>query len=403
MASDKLFERKLFFKQLQLSSLLELTTAINANLPEDSLYLIYRNTLLASLSIKKMALFVNDANWICKAIQGVDVNVKEAVLPTHLLELDKASEIELQSELSVFKYAVPVKHKNKLLAVCLLDETALQPDFDLNYLQTISNITLVAIENKKLARKNIEQEALRKEIEIAKNVQMNLIPDELPNTHFFSMYASYYPNSMVGGDYYDFIQINEHQFFITIADVSGKGIPAALLMSNFQATLRTLVTYTKDLIEITHQLNKQVHENAKGEKFITCFLALVDTQTNTITSVNAGHNPPYFAIDQQCFWLEKGTCILGMFPQLPFIEVEEIKFDQNFHLFLYTDGVSEVMNNAGDEFGQEGIQAFLEHNTNFNLVEVHEQLYSELHTYKESKSFPDDITYMSCIFNSAKK
>jgi sigma-B regulation protein RsbU (phosphoserine phosphatase) len=103
------------------------------------------------------------------------------------------------------------------------------------FIQALSNIIIVAIENKKLARKQLEQEAFRKELEIASDVQQFLFPDKLPNTERLKMEASYLPHDLVGGDYYDFIPINKNQFLLCVADVSGKGIPAALMMSNFQA------------------------------------------------------------------------------------------------------------------------------------------------------------------------
>ena len=118
-----------------------------------------------------------------------------------------------------------------------LEKDDYQNEDGIKFIQALSNIIIVAIENKKLVRKQLPQESFRKEFEIASDVQQFLFPDKLPNTDLLKIEASYFPHDMVGGDYYDYIPINKNQFLICVADVSGKGIPAALMMSNFQASL----------------------------------------------------------------------------------------------------------------------------------------------------------------------
>src|SRR5690606_33837514 len=147
-----------------------------------------------------------------------------------------------------------------------------------SFVQTFTSIIVVAIENKKLARKELEQEVFRKELEIAREVQSMLFPKELPDTDKVRAFASYLPHHTIGGDYYDYIQQDENNFLVCIADVSGKGIPASLLMSNFQASLRTLVRQTNDLKQIVNELNFVIKANAKGERFITFFVAAFDLQ-----------------------------------------------------------------------------------------------------------------------------
>ncbi|MDF2456891.1 MAG: hypothetical protein K0R51_2884 [Cytophagaceae bacterium] len=218
----------------------------------------------------------------------------------------------------------------------------------------------------------------------------------MPQTDHLKIFASYYPNKIVGGDYYDYIPLDEDRFYVCIADVSGKGIPAALLMSNFQACLRTLVLYTSDLKDIIKRLNEQVFNHTKGEKFITVFLAYIDLKERVIRCVNAGHNPPLLLETDGHQWLDKGTCILGMFEKLPFIEEMKVDILSDVRLFAYTDGVSEVMNNKGDEFGQEGLFDFISEVKELS-DEAHLQLYDRMTAFKEDQEFPDDITYMSIV------
>jgi sigma-B regulation protein RsbU (phosphoserine phosphatase) len=400
MVEDKKGNRDEHLRQMQLDSLLEVTKAINANLPEASLYKIYHFTLLAGLEIKKLALFVKETSWTCKVHFGVEASIGKAALPDSLKDIDAIQKVKLSDAFADLSLAIPVKHKDKILAVLLLDGKTSEEEQDTSFIQTLTNITLVAIENKRLARLNLEQEALKKEIEIAKRVQQNLIPDHLPQTDHLKIFASYYPNKIVGGDYYDYIPLDEHRFYVCIADVSGKGIPAALLMSNFQACLRTLVLYTSDLKDIIRRLNEQVFNHTKGEKFITVFLAYIDIKERVIRCVNAGHNPPLLLEVDGHQWLDKGTCILGMFENLPFIEEMKVDILSKVRLFAYTDGVSEVMNNNGDEFGQEGLFDFIAESKDLS-DEVHLQLYDRMTAFKEDQEFPDDITYMSCIIDPA--
>jgi sigma-B regulation protein RsbU (phosphoserine phosphatase) len=185
-----------------------------------------------------------------------------------------------------------VAHKDKTLALVFvggLDKRDAYAHNDgVKFIQALSNIIIVAIENKKLVRRQLEQEAFRKELEIASDVQQFLFPEKLPNTELLKVEASYLPHDLIGGDYYDYIPINKNQFLICVADVSGKGIPAALMMSNFQASLRTLLRQTPNLTDIIEALNFQVLENTKGEKFITFFAAIYDIRLKTMVYVNSG-------------------------------------------------------------------------------------------------------------------
>ncbi len=287
--------RKQFeIKELELNALLEITQAINSNLPEESLYKIYNFTLRSNLNIKKLALFVLDDDWSCKAhFNTVHGYHKVPLLPEFKTIQDITQLKQFKScEFTEFDIIIPVAHKRTTLALVFVGgldrfDTSYENEDGIKFIQALSNIIIVAIENKKLARKQLEQEALRKELEIASDVQQFLFPEKLPNTEVLKIEASYLPHDRIGGDYYDYIPINKNQFLICVADVSGKGIPAALMMSNFQASLRTLVRQTPNLTDIIEALNYQVLENTKGEKFITFFAAIYDIRLKTMVYVNS--------------------------------------------------------------------------------------------------------------------
>jgi len=394
-------EDQLHLKQLELNSLLEVTQAINANLSEESLYKIFHFTLISNLQIKKLALYVHDDNgWDCKVNYGTQDDFKAVPLIEDIINIQKIGEIpETCLPFNEFDYVLPISHKTQPLAFVLAGGVKDKlPDF--SFIQTLTNIIIVAIENKKLARKELRQEALRKELQIARDVQAMLFPKHLPATDTIRIKASYFPHFTIGGDYYDYIPVNDKEHLICIADVSGKGIPAAILMSNFQASLRALTRHTLDLKQIVYELNLLTKANSKGERFITFFISIYNTETRTLKYINAGHNPPLIVNGKEdAVFLDKGTTVIGVFDSLPFIEEDNITINSKSILFLYTDGLTETSNNNDEEFGADGLKEFLVNHLNSNLDDIHTNLINSLNGFRGNKPFPDDITFVSCLIN----
>lgn len=396
-------KNKLKLRELELNSLLEITQAINNNLSEESLYKIFQFTLRGNLQLKKLALYVLDERWACKASFGTTMNCNLTPLTEKLQTLEKAREVtSADAPFDEFDFMIPVSHKTELLALVFvsgLTEGPAEGSNAINFLQAISNIMIVAIENKKLARKQLSQEALRKELEIASDVQQFLFPDDLPYGIRLKVEASYLPHDRVGGDYYDYIPINKNQFLVCIADVSGKGIPAALIMSNFQASLHTLIRQTPNLTEIVEALNFQVMESAKGEKFITFFAAIYDHTLKTMVYVNSGHNAPFLLRNGSIECLDEGSTVLGALDPLPFINEGFITDLDDFTLFAYTDGLTETRNENGDEYGQDRLLDYFRLNGQKDLQEMHQDIIISLDDFKGRNNYNDDITLLSCKVN----
>jgi len=402
--TEQTLKARFEIKELELNALLEITQAINNNLSEESLYKIYNFTLRSNLNIQKLALFVLDDDWNCKVSFGTKRHFSKAsLLPafktiqdiTHLKEFEAC-------DFTVFDLIIPVAHKGNTLALVFvggLEKNDYHDDDGVKFIQALSNIIIVAIENKKLVRKQLQQESFRKELEIASDVQQFLFPDKLPNTEVLKVEASYLPHDIVGGDYYDYIPINNNQFLICVADVSGKGIPAALMMSNFQASLRTLLRQTPNLTDIVEALNFQVLENTKGEKFITFFAAIYDIRLKTMVFVNAGHNPPIL-IDKKngLRLLEDGSTVLGAMHPLPFLNEGFITNLDDFLLFCYTDGLTETVNEAQQEFGFDRLMEYFADEVTYtkDLKDIHQDIIVALDNFKGRNSYHDDITILSC-------
>ena len=394
---------KFEIKELELNSLLEITQAINNNLAEASLYKIYNFILRANHNIKKLALYVLDDHWECKAFHSTKHDYGQIALDEKFLSVKEIEYLENEDTslpFSEFDILIPIVHKDKTLAFVFTDgmkDINGQPNEDFTFLQALSNIILVAIENKKLARKELKQEALRREMEIASNVQKYLFPENLPYGPGLKVVASYLPHHTVGGDYYDYIPINRNQFLICIADVSGKGIPAAILMSNFQASLRTLVRQTPNITAIVEELNYLILENAKGENFITFFGAIYDHSLKTMVYVNAGHNPPILMDKKKgTILLDQGTTILGSFKTLPFLNEGFLTDLDDFLFFLYTDGLTETLNEHGEEFGVDRLKELLVKEKDGELKDLHQHVMSDLDEFRGKNAYSDDITLLSC-------
>lgn len=390
-------------KELELNALLEITQSINNNVPEESLYKIFNFTLRSNLNIKKLALFVFDEAWNCKVNFGTQKNFNKLKLDDRfalIKNVHRMDEFE-ECEFHEFDLVIPVSHKSETLALVFVgglnNNNNNERGDSIKFIQALSNIIVVAVENKKLVRKQLTQEAFRKELEIASDVQQFLFPERLPFTERLKMEASYLPHDLVGGDYYDYIPINKNQFLICVADVSGKGIPAALMMSNFQASLRTLLRQTPNLKEIVEALNYQVMENTKGEKFITFFGAIYDISLKTMVYVNAGHNAPILMDKKHGIrLLEEGSTVLGAMNPLPFMNEGFVTDLDDFTLFAYTDGLTETINENNEEFGMESLIDYFEKNADKDIRTIHQDIIVALDGFKGKNAYRDDITMLTC-------
>ncbi|MCP4522349.1 MAG: SpoIIE family protein phosphatase [Cytophagales bacterium] len=398
-------------KELEIRALLEITEAINNNLSEQDLYRIFYFTCITMFKAKKMAFVVLDekSRATCVANKNTDFGTDQLKAIEGYLTQEKNtffSEKNQIPHLNEFDFILSVQHKKKSLAYILMtDVDGINCEEDLNkmsFLRTMANIIMVAIENKRLVRRDLKQEAYRKEMEIAKNVQTLLVPKVLPNNNKISLYSSYFPHSMVSGDYYDFVEISEDEVMLCIADVSGKGMAAALVMSNFQACFRTLARQKANLglslQDAVHELNHQVFSSAQGEKFITFFVANIDLKAAEMEYINAGHNAPILLTEDTLQHLKTGTLMLGAFPKLPFLKSEVIPLEKNSLLFTYTDGIVETNNNIDEPFGEERLDTFLRENFDSKLAKLHENMIIYLDEFKQNQPYFDDLTLLSFRF-----
>lgn len=402
-------EKRLFLKERELSALLEITQAINHDPTEDALYKIFQFTLLGQLNIRRLVLYVREEQeWYCTVSFGAGLaDFRRIPLPAaireHCTNLPcPVPALPLGPEWKSLETIIPVVNNGEVMAYVLIGNVHEEyiSEEATKFLETLSNILVSAIQNRRLGRQRVEAAAIRKEIEIAQEVQAMLFPRKLPNDAAIAVAASYVPHTAIGGDYYDVVTIDAERFLFCVADVSGKGVPASLLMSNFQAGLRTLLRQQVELRTVVSELNNLIYRNAVSEKFITAFFGLYNRTTRELEYVNAGHNSAILLLDDDQYQLlADGTTMLGVFDELPFLTSHRLTIPARAILLTYTDGLTEVFDAADFEYGEEGVIDFLRRSRYLPLPTLHQELLEEIKLFNhQGSNFSDDITILSCRF-----
>lgn len=401
MNKSKNITNRLLLDKFKLDQLLEVTKGINNNIPQTELLQLYKKVLIDELNIGKLLLFSFDGNqWNQELCFGSTCSIinaeRDLVGITEIIGIHTLDNPNLQD----FDVIIPVFHKANPLAYLLIGDFAeekieVSPIIKhLTFIQTFTNIIIVAIENKRLFKNNLKQIAIQKEMELASEMQSMLFPSQLPNNDEIEVAAKYQPHHLVGGDYYDFIQLNRDEIAFCIADVSGKGVPAALIMSNFQASLRALIKRTSSLSELVTELNENILTTAKREKFITAFIGKYNIQTRNLQFINAGHNPPLLLVGHKFIELDEGCTILGMFKKLPTVTEKNIYIPKESIMMCYTDGINEQRNSNSLEYGLSPLkQTILKHKED-SLTVMIKSIFDSLNEFKGSVDYADDIALL---------
>lgn len=393
-------QQELSLKQLQINSLLAITQAINDNISAPELFNMYKSILGWEMRIKRMALFFrNEDEWQCVSHLHTDV-VKQDNIGAILKKYNKTHRIT-KADPAIFQrfdLIIPVNHKKVPIAFALIGGINTEAD-DYNRIQfitTFTNIIAVAIENKRLFKRQIEQERFARDMELASSVQKMLIPEDLPQSQFFELATVYKPHLTVGGDYFDFIQYDDRKLAFCIADISGKGVSAAILMANFQAILQSLIYQYRDLKSFVVALNQAVYRITRSDRFITLFIGELNLRNNTLTYINAGHFPPFIIQNGVITRLDEGCTIIGAFDTLPEISMGEVKLDYPGTIFACTDGLTDVLNEVGAFFDDSHISSVLQGAEHYiSAAMLNDALISEVDLFRGNTSYPDDIAMVS--------
>jgi len=227
---------------------------------------------------------------------------------------------------------------------------------DIEFIYSIGSLAIISLENRRLFKEELAKQKMEEELELARGIQTNLLPSVIPTYKNFDISAFNLTSQQVGGDYYDIITLDEDSFCIAIGDVSGKGVPAALLMANLQAFLKTTCKQGMNLEDATALINDLISENTSDGKFITFFWAVFEDNKKSMHYVNAGHNHPLLIRDGKIRKLGRGGIILGVMKTIYPYESERIQLQKDDVIVLFTDGITEAMNTNGEEFSDEKLE-----------------------------------------------
>ena len=390
-------------RDFKLQSLLEITKAINADVHIDELLSLYQTILIEQLLIGKTLLVsIQDDQLQTLMIHGFqDPTLLHSIIQENAKKhKPKIETIEANGTQVVI---VPIEKDGAPIAFVVLgdndeEEISLSPSIKhMRFVQTLTSVLIVAIQNKKLIAESIAQAGLKRELELAAEMQNMLLPKHLPKTNSLLVDAYYKSHGQVGGDYYDFIQINEHEWICCMADVSGKGVSAAFLMAGLQAQLRGLIeSYGCDLEKIISALNTKVLESAQGEKFVTFFIGHYHSKNQEFSYINCGHNPGFVFHDNANTWMNAQTPALGVIDAFIGLKKNILHINAGTHILLYTDGLVEVENEMLQPFGEIRIsEAFEQWGQLFSNV----QLMEKVNHYIGKMKFIDDIALLHILIN----
>ncbi len=397
--------KRLRLSKFKLETLLDITNAINDNISKNDLFKRFGYILNKQLNIGVVVVLrYNEGELITELQSGIKNKFQTDI--SFIKETEKykniTSIIDHQNKtMNRFDFILPIIHKDTPLGYVLIGDieegSGMSPSVKhLNFVQTLANVVMVAIENKRLFSKLISQEGVKKELELAAKMQSLLIPkkENLPNNKKIQIDAYYKPHHEVGGDYYDVIDLGNNEIGFCIADVSGKGISAALLMSNFQAYLRALFTIDSNLQELVIKLNNRIIELTNSDKFITLFIGRINLTTKELKYINCGHIPPilYDRCDKTINYLKKGTIGVGMLSKMPQIKEGSYKITCSSRIICVTDGITETENDKQKEFGTSEIELELTKNNSIDILI--QNILKKLRLYRKDNPQFDDITIL---------
>lgn len=404
--------RQLGKKVQELNTLFEIGKELNSALEIERVLNLLHLSIMGEMTVNRLCIFLVENDklklYLNKGFQS-EIELKilnNSKFHSELLKLSEPAFVgddcdndfsAILQDVAISAF-VPMSIQNKTKGVIALGKKITDLDFtieELNFLTTLGNLAMISLENARLVDEMVEKERLEKELQVAREIQQQLLPASCPQIANIEMAAINKSSREVGGDYWDCIPLSDHQYGICIADVSGKGAPAALLMSNLQASLHALVNTDLGISEITFRINNLIYRNTGYDKFITFFFGILDIKEKTFTTVNAGHNPPYLYHKDRSFQLlEEGGLILGMMPNIHY-NSETVKLAPGDCIVMFTDGVSEAMNEKEEEFEEKRIEECVLKNFQCSADQMMQNLISAVEDFSYGQPQADDITVIT--------
>lgn len=354
--------RMLDKKVYELNTLFDLSKDFNMMVDRNEIVRVFKFAMLGQMLIRKFFFILeHEGERRVVTTSGINQKLKAKEIDA-LFNLDQDL-VEVNEQLQgkipfleeqEIEAVISLNFQNEKIGLVGVGARANNEEYsssDFNFLRSLGNLALLSIQKTYLLEERIEKERLEEELTIAKSIQRGLLPDPIPTTEKLDIAATNISSYQVGGDYYDILQTPEGNLLLAIGDVTGKGIPASLLMANLQAMLHVLLPIDIQLSDATGRMNDIIYKNTPSDKFITFFWGIFNPNNSTIKYVNAGHNPPLYLKNgsDKVEELKEGGLILGAMPTMsPYTETN-VKVSKGDIIVFFTDGVTEALNEDESE------------------------------------------------------
>lgn len=405
----KQLQKELKFKKLQLNSIYELSAAMQSQFDIDHVMRIFFSSLMAPLGISRTFFFDLKQNLFRKRgfilseaeAQLIKKKIKKALAGSPRRQVE-----DLPPDLADFKKLLLGRQIHTLLNISESKKRTLilglgrkfnlrdleQEDFEFAYI--LSRFMLIELDNIRYLAQIFEKKKFEHEMKIARDIQLSLLPQGLPQLKNYDLSVIYEPIQEVGGDYYDILNIKKNIQPLVLADVEGKGLSAALLAASCQAIFHSMnELYMFKPAKFIGKANSFIHEITRANRFITLFWMLLNDEIPALTYVNAGHNPPFLISKKSVKKLDAGGYLLG-FSGSSVYQEETVPLHSGDIVCAFTDGVFEVQNAAGEEFGDQAIKDYIMANTHLSAAELSGRLYKKIKDFGRNIKFRDDFTLL---------
>ncbi len=354
---------------------------------------------IVSYSFDLDAVFTTLKDIITEIIEPLEINVMvKSQDKTYQLVSNKKvpfNEAQLDQTTIGDKRAIfPLRVKDKTLGYLEVNVAKKIPEEIIALIRGIAIFAAISIEKFEMHRDALEQERIKNELQIARNIQRSFLPEGKKITlEGMEIACLNIPSSEVGGDYYDIVQLTEKETIFTIDDITGHGIPASLIMAVFSANFRYRIKKDKDMLVTINHLNNLLAETTDLSQFVTSFTCSVNLEHMKLRYINCGHHPPLLVRKGQLLELSEGETALGLFPGLERTSTE-IGIEKGDLVMLYTDGIIEAESPANEQFTCPRLKNFISTHSLLPVDTIKEELILELKKFVAADHFQDDVTFI---------
>lgn len=398
--------RKLDQRIHELNTLFDLSKEFNLLSNRDKISRIFKFALMGQLLIRSFFLIYRTGSGI-ELLTSSNFSSSDSESLKKIFDVSKEIALvdeELREQIPALRSSnisslISISVQGRKIAVIGVGQRANEKSLtesDYNFLKSLANLAVNSIQRTFLLEERIEKERMEEELLLAKSIQNRLLPDPIPDVKGLDLSAITVSSYQVGGDYFDVAETPDGNHIFAIADVTGKGFPAALLMANLQSMLHILLPFDITLTLATERINNLIHQNTPADKFITFFWGKYHHETRIFKYVNAGHNPPLLLKhDSEDFIeLSEGGLLLGAMESMMPYDSKDITLEPGDIVVCFTDGVNEAQSGEmAEEFGMERFKNVILNSRNNRAAEISDKIINAVTEFAGGHQF-DDVTLM---------